>query len=62
MPYLRCPSCKLASYSAAHYSSRDQCPRCGATLRNDPRRLLHNTLTAAERARDTLRDLRSRTT
>ena len=32
MPYLDCPSCRLTVYSAAGYSSQDECPRCGSVL------------------------------
>lgn len=32
MPYVRCPSCRLAAYTASRYSSRDRCPRCGGAL------------------------------
>jgi hypothetical protein len=39
MPYLHCPSCRLATFSAAFHSTRDECPRCGAELVAHPRRL-----------------------
>jgi hypothetical protein len=39
MPYLHCPSCRLATFSAARYSHRDECPRCGTPLKPEPRRL-----------------------
>jgi hypothetical protein len=32
MPYTTCPSCRLSSFTAAAYSSRDDCPRCGTEL------------------------------
>lgn len=32
MPYLICPRCRLTTYSAALWSSVDECPRCGAPL------------------------------
>jgi predicted RNA-binding Zn-ribbon protein involved in translation (DUF1610 family) len=32
MPYRRCRSCGLASYSAARYLSPDPCPACGSKL------------------------------
>src|SRR5687767_7690590 len=32
MPYLNCPECELTIYSAAAYSTSDNCPRCGAAL------------------------------
>lgn len=32
MPYVRCPSCGLRSYSAARFSNRDTCPRCHKTF------------------------------
>jgi hypothetical protein len=39
MPYLHCPSCRLSTFSAAAYSSRDECPRCGTELTPQPRGL-----------------------
>jgi ribosomal protein S27AE len=39
MPYTHCPSCRLATFSAAAHSSRDECPRCGTLLEPHPRRL-----------------------
>ena len=32
MPYVHCSSCRLATFSAAGHSSRDECPRCGEEL------------------------------
>jgi hypothetical protein len=32
MPYVSCPSCHLQAYSAARYSTRESCVRCGALL------------------------------
>ena len=32
MPYVHCADCGLAAYTAAGYSGRDHCPRCGAEL------------------------------
>ncbi|MEA2384669.1 MAG: hypothetical protein QOH72_4640 [Solirubrobacteraceae bacterium] len=32
MPYVSCPSCDLKAYSAARYSTRESCVRCGAPL------------------------------
>jgi hypothetical protein len=32
MPYVSCPSCHLEAYSAARYSTRESCARCGAPL------------------------------
>jgi anti-sigma regulatory factor (Ser/Thr protein kinase) len=32
VPYLNCPSCGLTLYSAAAYSTKDVCPRCGRAL------------------------------
>jgi hypothetical protein len=32
MPYVSCPTCHLQAYSAARYSSRESCVRCGAPL------------------------------
>ena len=39
MPYLHCPSCRLATFSVAFHSTRDECPRCGIELTAHPRRL-----------------------
>jgi hypothetical protein len=39
MPYTHCQSCRLPTFTAAAYSSRDQCPRCGTELARQPRRL-----------------------
>jgi hypothetical protein len=39
MPYTHCPSCRLQTFSAAAYASRDECPRCGSELALQPRRL-----------------------
>jgi hypothetical protein len=39
MPYTHCPSCRLSTFTAAGYSSRDECPRCGTELSTKPRRL-----------------------
>jgi uncharacterized paraquat-inducible protein A len=39
MPYTHCPTCRLATFSAAVHSSRDECPRCGTPLETHPRRL-----------------------
>ncbi len=35
MPYVRCPSCGLSSFSAAYWLAPDHCARCDAEL---PRR------------------------
>ena len=32
MPYVRCADCGLAAYTAAGYTGRDHCPRCGEEL------------------------------
>jgi hypothetical protein len=32
MPYVTCPSCHLEAYSAARWSTRETCVRCGAAL------------------------------
>ena len=32
MPYVSCPTCHLPAYSAARYSTREVCVRCGAPL------------------------------
>ena len=39
MPYTHCQSCRLPTFTAAAYSSRDECPRCGSELARAPRRL-----------------------
>jgi ribosomal protein S27AE len=39
MPYTHCPSCRLATFTAAAHLSRDECPRCGTHLEPHPRRL-----------------------
>jgi hypothetical protein len=36
MPYVSCPSCHLQSYSAARWSTREVCARCGAPLAARP--------------------------
>jgi hypothetical protein len=37
MPYVSCPSCDLQAYSAARWSTREVCARCGAPLAAPPR-------------------------
>jgi hypothetical protein len=37
MPYVTCPSCHVSAYSAARWSTREPCPRCGAQLVAPPR-------------------------
>ena len=37
MPYVSCPSCHLQAYSAARWSTREVCARCGAPLAAPPR-------------------------
>ncbi|MDX6723301.1 MAG: hypothetical protein QOD44_2372 [Solirubrobacteraceae bacterium] len=32
MPYVTCPACTLAAYTASRWSTRDPCVRCGAPL------------------------------
>ncbi len=32
MPYVSCPSCHLQAYSAARWSTKETCVRCGAPL------------------------------
>lgn len=34
MPYHRCSSCGLTSYSAARYATVAECPACGTSLRS----------------------------
>lgn len=36
MPYLNCPTCGISIYSAAAYSTSDECPRGHAILRKAP--------------------------
>ena len=38
MPYLRCDCCGLSEFSAALYSGRDTCSRCGSLLPVDASR------------------------
>jgi hypothetical protein len=33
MPYVTCPDCTTSAYTAARFSTSDDCPRCGASLR-----------------------------
>lgn len=35
MPYVSCPHCGVTAYSAARFSSVDECPVCGAVLRSE---------------------------
>jgi hypothetical protein len=37
MPYVSCPSCHLQAYTAARWSTREVCVRCGAPLAAPPR-------------------------
>ena len=37
MPYVTCPSCSLSAYSAARFSTVDECARCGTPLRGAAR-------------------------
>jgi hypothetical protein len=37
MPYVTCPSCHVSAYSAARWSTRESCPRCGGPLLAPPR-------------------------
>ncbi|WP_354702196.1 hypothetical protein DSM112329_02550 [Paraconexibacter sp. AEG42_29] len=32
MPLLRCHRCELPTYTAARWSTRDECARCGAAI------------------------------
>lgn len=32
VPYVICERCKVTTYSAALWSSTDECPRCGSAL------------------------------
>ena len=59
MPYVRCPACGLAAYTASGYSGRDQCPRCGEELPErvsaDPRRRWASATLPRGRARSPIR-------
>ena len=37
MPYVTCPTCHVSAYSAARWSTREPCPRCGTPLDAPPR-------------------------
>jgi hypothetical protein len=52
MPYVVCPSCDLRFYSAAAYSTRGRCDRCGAEVPSAPRagRSVEDPAIAAENA------------
>jgi hypothetical protein len=39
MPYLDCPTCRLAVYFAPRMSGIKRCPRCGSKHLGDPGRL-----------------------
>ena len=47
MPYVKCPSCELVSYSAAAYATLECCPHCGVGL---PQRRAVVSLAAYRRA------------
>jgi hypothetical protein len=32
MPYITCPTCSTSTYSAARFSTVDECVRCGGAL------------------------------
>lgn len=32
MPYVTCPDCATTAYTAARFSTRDECPRCWRPL------------------------------
>ena len=36
MPYVVCPRCTLRTYTAAHHSTQDSCPRCDHKLHRSP--------------------------
>lgn len=38
MPLLRCAHCALPTYTAARWSTRDECARCGVVIRPVRRR------------------------
>jgi ribosomal protein L37E len=37
MPYVRCPGCGLRTFSAAYWSSTEECGRCGVALPREVR-------------------------
>lgn len=39
MPYQHCPACRLTVHLDDEVVRGDPCPRCGATLADEPRRL-----------------------
>jgi predicted nucleic acid-binding Zn ribbon protein len=39
MPYVHCQSCRITIHRHRADDGLDTCPRCGAQLRNSPRRL-----------------------
>lgn len=60
MPYRNCPDCRLTTYSAARYSTKDSCPRCGASLEAAPRSLFELRRSADKRNAETPHSLVSR--
>jgi len=36
MPYVVCPNCGVRTYTAAHHSTEDTCPRCDYKLARSP--------------------------
>jgi uncharacterized paraquat-inducible protein A len=43
LPYLSCPSCRLTVFIVAgHSHANEECPRCGTTLDEKPRRLFEH--------------------
>jgi len=43
MPYQHCPDCRLTVHLDDEILSGGPCPRCGATLQDEPRRLFGDT-------------------
>ncbi len=37
MPYVTCPRCALTAYTAARWTTTDDCPACGTPLAGAPR-------------------------
>jgi endogenous inhibitor of DNA gyrase (YacG/DUF329 family) len=35
MPYVTCPTCDTSVYTAARFSTTDECPQCGTALRRN---------------------------
>ena len=60
MPYLECPSCRLTVYSAASYSTTDDCPRCETPLAREPRPLFARPTEESRNGADPVRSAATR--